>query len=176
MAMHNPPHPGEFIQDTYMVPFGVSCRNLATKLDVFSTSVMSLIYAPGGYLSNMTPEGYDTTSNGGSFSVTCDTLNGASLISGTTRHEYLGFFGSSGAGDSIYNALGDYGRITSTTSINNPLSLWGSASDQLSAYNSTATFPPRIRKHGRRIGDLTTNSSRPGAISPTVCWPTRTDR
>lgn len=34
MAMHNPPHPGEFIQATYMEPFGLSCRSLAKKLDV----------------------------------------------------------------------------------------------------------------------------------------------
>ena len=29
MAMHNPPHPGEFIQATYMEPFDLSCRYLA---------------------------------------------------------------------------------------------------------------------------------------------------
>ncbi|RYU78389.1 addiction module antidote protein, HigA family, partial [Aliivibrio finisterrensis] len=26
MAMYNPPHPGEFIHDVYMEPFGYSCR------------------------------------------------------------------------------------------------------------------------------------------------------
>lgn len=34
MAMHNPPHPGEFIFDVYMEPFGYSCRFLAKQLDV----------------------------------------------------------------------------------------------------------------------------------------------
>ncbi|MEE2717609.1 MAG: HigA family addiction module antitoxin [SAR324 cluster bacterium] len=32
--MHNPPHPGEFIHSVYMEPFGLSCRFLASKLDV----------------------------------------------------------------------------------------------------------------------------------------------
>jgi len=39
MAMYNPPHPGEFIQATYMKPFGVSCRNLAVHLDVAASTL-----------------------------------------------------------------------------------------------------------------------------------------
>lgn len=34
MAMHNPPHPGEFIADVYLEPNGISGRELAEKLDV----------------------------------------------------------------------------------------------------------------------------------------------
>lgn len=34
MIMHNPPHPGEFISDTYLEPFGYSCRFMATQLAV----------------------------------------------------------------------------------------------------------------------------------------------
>ncbi len=34
MSMHNPPHPGEFIHDLYMEPFGYSCRFVAKQLDV----------------------------------------------------------------------------------------------------------------------------------------------
>ncbi len=34
MAMHNPPHPGEFVYFTYMEPFGLSCSFLASKLGV----------------------------------------------------------------------------------------------------------------------------------------------
>jgi addiction module HigA family antidote len=34
MNMHNPPHPGEFIEATYMQPFKVSCRFLASHLGV----------------------------------------------------------------------------------------------------------------------------------------------
>jgi len=33
-SMHNPPHPGEFIYDIYLEPFGVSGRELAVQLDV----------------------------------------------------------------------------------------------------------------------------------------------
>jgi plasmid maintenance system antidote protein VapI len=29
MAMHNPPHPGEFIQEVYLEPNGLSGRELA---------------------------------------------------------------------------------------------------------------------------------------------------
>ncbi len=34
MAMHNPPHPGEFITEVYLEPHGVSGRELAAKLGV----------------------------------------------------------------------------------------------------------------------------------------------
>jgi addiction module HigA family antidote len=39
MAMHNPPHPGEFIVATYMEPFDLSCRFLAAKLDVAASTL-----------------------------------------------------------------------------------------------------------------------------------------
>ena len=39
MAMHNPPHPGEFINDSYMEPFGLSCRYLASKLNVAASTL-----------------------------------------------------------------------------------------------------------------------------------------
>ncbi|MEN8255547.1 MAG: HigA family addiction module antitoxin [Verrucomicrobiota bacterium] len=39
MSMYNPPHPGEFIEATYMEPFGLSCRFLATKLDVSASTL-----------------------------------------------------------------------------------------------------------------------------------------
>ena len=42
MMMHNPPHPGEFIQDTYMAPHGVSGRHLASSLGV-ATSTLSRV-------------------------------------------------------------------------------------------------------------------------------------
>ena len=28
MTMHNPPHPGEFIREVYLEPFGLSARQL----------------------------------------------------------------------------------------------------------------------------------------------------
>lgn len=34
MAMHNPPHPGEFISGVYLYPNGISGRELAAKLGV----------------------------------------------------------------------------------------------------------------------------------------------
>ena len=35
MTMHNPPHPGEFIREVYLEPFGISSRQLASSLGVF---------------------------------------------------------------------------------------------------------------------------------------------
>ena len=34
MSMHNPPHPGEFIRETYIEPFALSVRQVATNLEV----------------------------------------------------------------------------------------------------------------------------------------------
>lgn len=52
MAMHNPPHPGEFITDIYLEPNGISGRELAQKLDV-SASTLSRILKGS---SRVTPE------------------------------------------------------------------------------------------------------------------------
>jgi len=43
MVMHNPPHPGEFIQTTYMDPFGLSCRYLAEQLDVAASTLTRIL-------------------------------------------------------------------------------------------------------------------------------------
>ena len=48
MAMHNPPHPGEFIFATYMEPFGVSCRNLAKHLDVAASTLNRVLKGQSG--------------------------------------------------------------------------------------------------------------------------------
>jgi addiction module HigA family antidote len=43
MAMHNPPHPGEFITDIYLEPNGVSGRELAEKLDVAPSTLSRVL-------------------------------------------------------------------------------------------------------------------------------------
>jgi addiction module HigA family antidote len=43
MTMHNPPHPGEFIQITYMDPFGLSCRYLAEQLNVAASTLNRIL-------------------------------------------------------------------------------------------------------------------------------------
>lgn len=48
MAMHNPPHPGEFILETYMTPFGLSCRYLAEHLDVAASTLSRVLKAQSG--------------------------------------------------------------------------------------------------------------------------------
>ena len=48
MAMHNPPHPGEFIQATYMEPFNMSCRYLAEQLDVAASTLNRVVKMQSG--------------------------------------------------------------------------------------------------------------------------------
>jgi len=43
MTMHNPPHPGEFIMNSYMEPFELSCRFLAEKLDVAASTLNRIL-------------------------------------------------------------------------------------------------------------------------------------
>ena len=43
MAMHNPPHPGEFISRIYLEPNGISGRELADKLDVAASTLSRIL-------------------------------------------------------------------------------------------------------------------------------------
>lgn len=52
MAMHNPPHPGEFITDIYLAPNGISGRELADKLDVAPSTLSRVLKGT----SRITPE------------------------------------------------------------------------------------------------------------------------
>ncbi len=48
MAMHNPPHPGEFIRSVYLEPFGMSARALAEKLAVSPSTLNRVITSKSG--------------------------------------------------------------------------------------------------------------------------------
>ena len=48
MTMHNPPHPGEFIREIYLEPFGLSSRFLATELDVSPSTVSRVFQGTSG--------------------------------------------------------------------------------------------------------------------------------
>jgi antitoxin HigA-1 len=52
MAMHNPPHPGEFIVDVYLEPNNISGRELAQKLDVAPSTLSRILKCT----SRVTPE------------------------------------------------------------------------------------------------------------------------
>ena len=52
MAMHNPPHPGDFITDIYLQPNGISGRELAAKLDVAASTLSRILKGT----SRVTPE------------------------------------------------------------------------------------------------------------------------
>ncbi len=48
MAMHNPPHPGEFIRSMYLEPFELSARMLAEKLAVSPSTLNRVITGKSG--------------------------------------------------------------------------------------------------------------------------------
>ena len=43
MAMHNPPHPGEFIREIYLAPYDLSIRSLAESLGISASTITRLI-------------------------------------------------------------------------------------------------------------------------------------
>lgn len=48
MLMHNPPHPGEFIQEVYLEPNGVSGRALAASLGVAASTLNRVLLGTSG--------------------------------------------------------------------------------------------------------------------------------
>ena len=48
IPMFNPPHPGEFISEVYVVPSGLSARALAGKLGVTPSTVQRLLNGSHG--------------------------------------------------------------------------------------------------------------------------------
>ncbi len=52
MAMHNPPHPGEFIREVYISPFEFSVRKVAESLSVSPSTLNRLLNGE----SNISPE------------------------------------------------------------------------------------------------------------------------
>ena len=52
MTMHNPPHPGEFIREVYLSPYGISTRKVAEKLKVSPSTFNRLIKGEN----NVSPE------------------------------------------------------------------------------------------------------------------------
>ena len=48
MAMHNPPHPGEFITEIYLEPNNLSGRELAAKLGVAASTLNRVLTGASG--------------------------------------------------------------------------------------------------------------------------------
>ena len=48
MAMHNPPHPGAFIEAVYLIPNALSCRELALKLGVAASTLNRVLNETSG--------------------------------------------------------------------------------------------------------------------------------
>ena len=53
MAMYNPPHPGEFIREIYLEPFGITGRQLAFKLGVAPSTLNRILKGRSGISSEM---------------------------------------------------------------------------------------------------------------------------
>ena len=48
MAMHNPPHPGEFIREVYLEPHSMTGRQLASKLGVSPSTLNRILQGRSG--------------------------------------------------------------------------------------------------------------------------------
>jgi addiction module HigA family antidote len=48
MTMHNPPHPGEFIQDVFLANLNMSRRSVALKLGVSPSTFLRLVKGQSG--------------------------------------------------------------------------------------------------------------------------------
>ena len=48
MAMHNPPHPGDFIAEVYLEPNGIPGRKLAAKLGVSASTLNRVLTGKSG--------------------------------------------------------------------------------------------------------------------------------
>jgi antitoxin HigA-1 len=53
MKMHNPPHPGEFIQDIFIEPYNLSLRMVAAKLKVSTSTLSRLVNGQSSVTSDM---------------------------------------------------------------------------------------------------------------------------
>ena len=53
MTMYNPPHPGEFIREVYLEPFGLTGRQLAIKLGVSASTLNRVLRGVSGVSSEM---------------------------------------------------------------------------------------------------------------------------
>lgn len=53
MAMHNSPHPGEFITAIYLEPYGFSGRELAYRLDVAPSTLSRILKGHSRVTPNM---------------------------------------------------------------------------------------------------------------------------
>ncbi|RPI00548.1 MAG: addiction module antidote protein, HigA family [Calditrichaeota bacterium] len=53
MKMHNPPHPGEFIQEVFLEPYNLSIRLVAGKLKVSTSTLSRLVNRQSSVTSDM---------------------------------------------------------------------------------------------------------------------------
>jgi len=86
-------------------------------------------------------------------------LNGAYVASQEAQPQYLGFFGSRFATESIMNEFGTYGSEFSQSSVRNEFGPYGSEFRQFSALNPFTLTPPVIARAGSFVAFLSVNTS-----------------
>ncbi|MDZ4348993.1 MAG: hypothetical protein U1A22_05620 [Xanthomonadaceae bacterium] len=121
--------------------------------------VLNLLFDPNGFISELPSEGIELM-EAGFFS--CADFDGAMVFSQEDEPQYLGFFGSDFAIDSINNGFGSFGSSFSSTSMRNSFSQYGSSFSSFSALNNFALNPPIVVKNGKNIGHITTNQFKNG--------------
>ncbi|MDR9454045.1 MAG: HigA family addiction module antitoxin [Wenzhouxiangella sp.] len=53
MPMYNPPHPGEFIKEMFLEPYGITARQLAIKLAVAPSTLTRILNGQAGISAEM---------------------------------------------------------------------------------------------------------------------------
>lgn len=53
LRQFNPPHPGVFLKEAYLIPLGLSANQFAKKLDVHSSTILRLIATKSNISSEM---------------------------------------------------------------------------------------------------------------------------
>ena len=97
--------------------------------------------------------------------LTCSELDGSVVYSQESSPQYLGFFGTSSASESIMWSAGQYGSTWGTYSVRNTSGQYGSTWGTYSANTSWTSTPPKIYKYGSLIAYLTTNTAITSGVS-----------
>lgn len=101
MTMHNPPHPGEFIRETYIEPFKISIRSLAKSLGVSPSTLARIVSMRNAVSPEMALRSYCLENSG--------RAKTNFLIHVRPQHQYV----SSGSGELLVGELLSFERLES---------------------------------------------------------------
>lgn len=120
-----------------------------------ASRVINMMELEGGYISNLSASG-----NGKNLAsrLYCTDIDGASIFSDETNPQYLGFFGSALAENSVVNEDTHWGDPYNYNGIVSNSSPYGNSYGDYSHRNSDASNPPVVVKSGRILFRLSTNT------------------